>query len=158
MSENNEQMQEVTKEETEAQTEAKDDKPKDKLANIITSEEVARHRDIKSGVWISVHGKVYDITKFLEEHPGGEEVLLEQAGQDSTESFEDVGHSTDARELMQDYLVGVLPKDEVIVQKERNPATWTNYKDTSESSSWSSWLLPVSLAFVASMIYKFYSS
>ena len=35
---------------------------------------------------------------------------MEQAGKDSTESFEDVGHSTDARELMKDYLIGSLPE------------------------------------------------
>lgn len=31
------------------------------------------------------------------QHPGGEEVLLDQAGKDGSESFEDVGHSSDAR-------------------------------------------------------------
>lgn len=29
-------------------------------------------------------------------------------GKDATESFEDVGHSTDARELMKDYYIGDL--------------------------------------------------
>ena len=43
-------------------------------------------------------------------HPGGEEVLYEQAGKDATESFEDVGHSTDARELIKGYLIGRLPE------------------------------------------------
>lgn len=42
------------------------------------------------------------------QHPGGEEVLLEQAGSDATESFEDVGHSTDAREMLEQYYVGEL--------------------------------------------------
>lgn len=32
--------------------------------------------------------------------------MLEQAGGDATESFEDVGHSTDAREMLQQYLIG----------------------------------------------------
>ena len=32
------------------------------------------------------------------------------SGGDATEAFEDVGHSTDARELMKDYLVGELPE------------------------------------------------
>lgn len=43
-------------------------------------------------------------------HPGGEEVLMEQAGKDATEPFEDVGHSTDARELLKEYLIGTLPE------------------------------------------------
>ena len=42
------------------------------------------------------------------QHPGGEEVLLEQGGGYATEAFEDVGHSTDARELMKQYEVGEL--------------------------------------------------
>jgi cytochrome b5 len=41
--------------------------------------------------------KVYDVTKYLDDHPGGAEVLLEQAGQDATDMFEDIGHSQDAR-------------------------------------------------------------
>ena len=35
-------------------------------------------------------------------------MLLEQAGADATESFEDVGHSIDAREILQQYLIGEL--------------------------------------------------
>ena len=52
------------------------------------------------------------MTKFLSEHPGGEEILLECAGVDATEGFEDVGHSADARELLQDYLVGDLRQED----------------------------------------------
>lgn len=32
--------------------------------------------------------------------------MLEQAGKDATENFEDVGHSSDARDLMKQYLIG----------------------------------------------------
>ena len=35
-------------------------------------------------------------------------MLLEQAGQDATEAFEDVGHSTDARNMKEEYLVGEI--------------------------------------------------
>lgn len=33
---------------------------------------------------------------------------MEQAGADATESFEDVGHSTDAREMLIQYYIGEL--------------------------------------------------
>jgi len=46
------------------------------------------------------------MTSYLEEHPGGEDVLLEVAGQDSTVAFEDVSHSDDAGEMMEHLLVG----------------------------------------------------
>ena len=40
------------------------------------------------------------------QHPGGEEILLENAGIDSSEMFEDVGHSSDAREMLDEYYIG----------------------------------------------------
>ena len=52
------------------------------------------------------------MTKFLSEHPGGEEIMLESAGADSTEGFEDVGHSSDARILLADYLIGELREED----------------------------------------------
>ncbi|XP_062032769.1 cytochrome b5 type B isoform X2 [Lepus europaeus] len=74
-------------------------------------EEVAKRNSPKD-LWLVIHGRVYDITRFLNEHPGGEEVLLEQAGADASESFEDVGHSSDAREMLKQYYIGdVHPSD-----------------------------------------------
>ena len=40
------------------------------------------------------------------QHPGGVEILIENAGIDATENFEDVGHSSDAREMLHDYFLG----------------------------------------------------
>lgn len=38
-----------------------------------TAEEVAEHKS-RDDIWFAIHGKVYDVTDFLDEHPGGEEV------------------------------------------------------------------------------------
>ena len=35
-------------------------------------------------------------------------MLLEQAGNDATEAFEDIGHSSDAREMREGYLIGEI--------------------------------------------------
>lgn len=43
-------------------------------------------------------------------HSGGEEVLLDVGGQDATEAFEDVGHSDEAREILEGLLVGGLKR------------------------------------------------
>jgi cytochrome-b5 reductase len=48
------------------------------------------------------------VTDYARDHPGGAEALQEVAGQDATSAYEDVGHSEDAREIMQPYLVGVV--------------------------------------------------
>ncbi|ROT36581.1 cytochrome b5, partial [Sodiomyces alkalinus F11] len=73
----------------------------------LTYQDVAEH-NTKKDLFIVVHDKIYDCTKFVDEHPGGEEVLLDVAGQDSTEAFEDVGHSDEARETLAQLEVGVL--------------------------------------------------
>ncbi|KAK7576143.1 hypothetical protein V9T40_012429 [Parthenolecanium corni] len=59
-----------------------------------------------------INNAVYDVTSFLNEHPGGEEVLLEQSGKDASEQFEDVGHSSDAREMMTKYKVGDIAESD----------------------------------------------
>ncbi|CAG5121714.1 unnamed protein product [Candidula unifasciata] len=104
--------------------------------------------------WIVIHNKVYDVAKFLEEHPGGEEVLLEQAGGDATEAFEDVGHSSDARELMKDYFIGdVHPDDRTTKTYTTNTGpTGTNPQS---GSSWTGWLLPLAVALAAAFAYRY---
>ncbi|KAL0394170.1 UNVERIFIED_CONTAM: Acyl-lipid (9-3)-desaturase [Sesamum latifolium] len=52
----------------------------------ITSEELKAHN--KSGdLWISIQGKVYDVSEWVNHHPGGELPLLNLAGQDATDAF-----------------------------------------------------------------------
>jgi len=49
-------------------------------------------------IWLVLHNKVYDVTKYLQDHPGGDAILMEVAGTDATEGFEEVGHSLEANE------------------------------------------------------------
>uniref|UniRef100_A0A8C8XEZ3 Cytochrome b5 n=1 Tax=Panthera leo TaxID=9689 RepID=A0A8C8XEZ3_PANLE len=63
--------------------------------------EAVKHNSMKE-IWLVIHRRVYDITHFHNKHPGGEEVLQEQAGADTSKSFEDVGHSSDATEMLND--------------------------------------------------------
>ncbi|KAL7979673.1 hypothetical protein Chor_004831 [Crotalus horridus] len=76
-----------------------------------TLAEVAK-RSTDREAWLVIHDRVYDVTRFLDEHPGGDKVLLEQAGRDATESFEDVGHSMDAKEMLKQYLIGEIHPDD----------------------------------------------
>lgn len=48
---------------------------------------------------VGLHGHVYDITNFYEQHPGSPETLLVQSGRDATGFFEDLGHSVGARKM-----------------------------------------------------------
>ncbi|GMK53979.1 hypothetical protein CspeluHIS016_0105650 [Cutaneotrichosporon spelunceum] len=57
--------------------------------------EVAKHNSRENGVWIVVHDHVYDVTDFLDEHPGGAEIILRYAGKDATEEYDPI-HPPDA--------------------------------------------------------------
>jgi hypothetical protein len=50
------------------------------------------------------------LTKSSPINSGGEEVMLDVGGQDATEAFEDVGHSDEAREILQGLLVGTIKR------------------------------------------------
>ncbi|XP_061449850.1 cytochrome b5 isoform X2 [Rhineura floridana] len=100
-------------------------------------------RNTDKETWLVISGRVYDVTRFLDEHPGGEEVLLEQAGRDATESFEDVGHSVDARKMLEQYLIG-----------EVHPVP--NNSPSKESSFWTVWLIPVLGALILGLMYRYY--
>uniref|UniRef100_A0A3B5M006 Cytochrome b5 heme-binding domain-containing protein n=1 Tax=Xiphophorus couchianus TaxID=32473 RepID=A0A3B5M006_9TELE len=113
-------------------------------AKYYTLEEVRMH-NMSSDTWLIIHNKIYDITSFLEEHPGGEEVLLEQGGSDATESFEDVGHSTDAREMLQQYYIGELH----MVRRQMALCK-------KNISSWAMWLIPTVAAAVVGVLYRFF--
>ncbi|XP_069075539.1 cytochrome b5 [Pleurodeles waltl] len=120
-----------------------------------TLEEIQKHNHSKS-TWIILHHKIYDVTSFLEEHPGGEEVLREQAGGDATETFEDIGHSTDARNMSKSFIIGeVHPDDRAKLQK---PVESLISTSDSDSSWWTNWVIPALSAITVVFMYRFYTS
>ncbi|KUI68933.1 Cytochrome b2, mitochondrial [Cytospora mali] len=55
----------------------------------LTGAEVAKH-STQQDCWVIVHGKAYDVTDFLPEHPGGMKIILKYAGKDATEEFDPI--------------------------------------------------------------------
>jgi cytochrome b involved in lipid metabolism len=53
-----------------------------------------------------IHGKVYSVTPYLNDHPGGIEIITDLAGQNATEAYDDVGHSEEAHQILAKYLIG----------------------------------------------------
>ena len=51
----------------------------------LTWNEIRNHKT-KDYTWIVIEGKVYDVTKFKERHPGGMEMIEDHSGQDATVS------------------------------------------------------------------------
>jgi cytochrome b involved in lipid metabolism len=72
----------------------------------ITLEEVAKH-DKEDDCWLLIHDLIVDLPKdFLEEHPGGPDVITCLAGKDATADYEDIAHSDSAREWTSKYIIG----------------------------------------------------
>lgn len=46
---------------------------------MLTASDVAIHNN-RGSCWIIIEGHVYDVTDFLEEHPGGPDIILRYAG------------------------------------------------------------------------------
>ncbi|OJI97126.1 hypothetical protein ASPVEDRAFT_273081 [Aspergillus versicolor CBS 583.65] len=75
-----------------------------------TKAEVESHNSADS-CYVTLGSKVYDITSFVEDHPGGGELVLEYAGKDVTEILRDPvshEHSESAYEILDDSLVGFI--------------------------------------------------
>jgi len=71
----------------------------------------------RNTLWLIISGKVYDLTIFQNEHPGGSEILVNYAGKNATIDFENIGHSENALEIMKKYFIGVESTENSIVIK-----------------------------------------
>ncbi|KPV75396.1 uncharacterized protein RHOBADRAFT_43902 [Rhodotorula graminis WP1] len=68
-----------------------------------TLEQVAQHASADSA-WVVVEGGVYDVTSFLDDHPGGKKILLKHTGKDATEQF----HKMHPRKVLEKVAVQFL--------------------------------------------------
>ncbi|KAI0494281.1 hypothetical protein KFK09_024413 [Dendrobium nobile] len=120
--------------------------------------EISTHTS-KDDCWLIIHGKVYNVTDFLEDHPGGDDVILKAAANgDATQSFEDVGHSSTATSMMEGFLIGSIHVDELPTEDEARATDpfFANkpqeMKQATSSTSFMDILLPLlilALAFAA---------
>ncbi|KAK5952791.1 hypothetical protein OHC33_006384 [Knufia fluminis] len=80
----------------------------------LTREEVAKN-NTEDSLWCIVDHKVYDLTDFVDAHPGGNVVLQQVAGQDATQAFYNL-HRHEVLQKYSDLCIGTLEgeKSEVI--------------------------------------------
>ncbi|XP_021900111.1 cytochrome B5-like protein [Carica papaya] len=77
-----------------------------KESKVYTKAEVALHNK-RTDCWIIIKDRVYDVTSYVEEHPGGD-AILNHAGDDSTEGFYGPQHATRVFDMIDDFCIGEL--------------------------------------------------
>ena len=73
---------------------------------LISAEELAKHAT-PSSAWISIKGRVYDVTHFTRVHPGGD-IILTAAGGDATQVFAAFHAGTHSWRLLPALCIGAL--------------------------------------------------
>ena len=80
--------------------------------------------------------------------------MIENAGIDSTEAFEDVGHSSDAREMLKEYLIGELQEADKKGTVDTGPKSSALTSAGNENEGgWTRWIFLVGIALLASIWY-----
>lgn len=89
----------------------------------VTEEELKKH-NTKDDCWICIRGFVYNVSPYMEYHPGGEDELMKAAGSDGTDLFDQVHRWVNYESMLKECLVGrmavksavpkgMLPKSQV---------------------------------------------
>jgi cytochrome b involved in lipid metabolism len=80
----------------------------EKVEKEIMIEELAKHSK-KNDCWLALFGKVYDVTQYVSQHPGGS-IILRAAGKDATDLF-NKNHPWVSEMIYKKYYIGILRKN-----------------------------------------------
>ncbi|KAJ8411432.1 hypothetical protein AAFF_G00162400 [Aldrovandia affinis] len=71
----------------------------------VTEEELRKH-NTREDCWTCIRGMVYNVSPYMEFHPGGEEELMKAAGVDGTDLFDQVHRWVNYESMLKECLVG----------------------------------------------------
>ncbi|XP_039974623.1 cytochrome b5 reductase 4 [Xiphias gladius] len=71
----------------------------------VTKEELLKH-NTRDDCWTCIRGMVYNVTPYMDYHPGGEEELMKAAGIDGTDLFDQVHRWVNYESMLKECLVG----------------------------------------------------
>lgn len=115
-------------------------------------------RNSEDDAVVVIDNVVCDLTRFLLDHPGGVEPLMELAGKDASHAFHEVGHSEYARDWMLTFAIGevveedrraVLPWPPSVIEEQAEEAARRAQAGPVRETVWSS---PVLLATLVALL------
>lgn len=93
----------------------------------VTEDELAKHNK-KEDCWTCIRGHVYNVTPYMEYHPGGEEELMKAAGADGTDLFDQVHRWVNYESMLKECLIGRMSTKPATIAKEFNSRTTKDKK------------------------------
>lgn len=84
----------------------------------VTPAELAKH-NTKDNCWMAIHDRVYDVSRYMEYHPGGVEELMRGAGGDATALFNEVHRWVNYSSMLSRCLVGPLVQPRANVRRRK---------------------------------------
>ena len=82
----------------------------------IKDDEVKKHNSEES-MWVAIHGKVFDLTDFYMDHPGGYDVIEAVGGKDASSQFEEGGHDAVSIRDLKKYYIGEYEAKKLSLQE-----------------------------------------
>ncbi|XP_053962069.1 cytochrome b5 reductase 4 [Anastrepha ludens] len=73
----------------------------------VTTDELALHNK-REDAWLAIRGKVYNVTRYMDFHPGGVDELMRGVGRDATKLFDDVHAWVNYQQLLVKCYIGPL--------------------------------------------------
>lgn len=86
----------------------------------VTYDELVKHNK-KDDAWICLKGRVYNVTPYMDYHPGGVDELLRGVGKDATDLFNQVHKWVNFESMLEKCLIGKLVGPPVQVRKSSFP-------------------------------------
>jgi hypothetical protein len=99
--------------------------------------EVAKH-NVKHDCWVVIHGKVYDLTGFLNTHPGGPNTILSWAGRDATKTWKmihDTAWLNRYKESQGVICKGPVAPEDPVQLRQRQSDKGADYAETNRSTA-----------------------
>jgi acyl-CoA oxidase len=102
-----------------------------------TMEEVSQHNKDRD-CWVVLFDKVYNVTQFIVDHPGGKDSIMLFAGQDATEQFDMIHQDSVLKKFGPQLVIGKLKKNSTSNQdKTKNVPPFLKPTPSSEQSRYS---------------------
>eukprot|EP00833_Pecoramyces_ruminatium_P008732 jgi/Orpsp1_1/1182764/evm.model.c7180000082597.1 len=86
-----------------------DEELRSRLSKKYTMEEVEKHNTAED-CWMVFNNTVYNVTEYLNFHPGGKSILMTCAGKDGTSMFYKCHPWVDINSLLKNYTIGTLSR------------------------------------------------